>query len=130
MFDPNVIVANVGALPAAAGTVYMPIFQVPSAGGRITLISAQATLFPAGTCTLNLVDLGHGGTSGMVNAGTLFTLGSGGTETVYGAGTPISGTEVSAVVSPGHYIGVKCQAGTASTATLIEIAYINAVVPS
>jgi hypothetical protein len=127
MFDPHVISVNVGALPAAAGTVYAPIFQVPSSGSRITILDAQTTLMVDGTCTLNLVDLGLGGTLGMVEGGTIATLGSGGTETVYGGGTPIVGEVIDAVVSPGTYIGVKCEAGTADTDTIVTVTYLSAV---
>jgi hypothetical protein len=125
MFEPLEVTVNVGAMPAAAGTVYCPIFYVPSQGGRITVLGAFTSTMLAATCTLNLVDLG---TTGTTNSGTIFTLGSGGTATVYTAGSPIRGTEVSAVVSPGHYIGVKCEAGTASLTTIVEFSYINAVV--
>jgi hypothetical protein len=125
MFDPHEVTANVGALPAAAGTVYMPIFYVPT-GPRITVLGAFSALIPTGTCTLNLVDLG---TTGYTLTGTICTLGSSGTATVYGAGTPIKGAVVSGneVVSPGHYIGVKCEAGTAALATIVEFSYLNAV---
>jgi hypothetical protein len=125
MYDPHEVSVNVGAMPAAAGTVYLPIFKVPLYGSRITLLDANVVLNPAGTATLNLVDMGTAGTS---NAGTLFTLGSSGTETVFGAGTPMKGTEVTAVVSPGHWISAKCEAGTASTVTIVNFSYINAVV--
>jgi hypothetical protein len=127
MYEPHEVTANVGAMPAAAGTVYCPIFYVPSGGGRITVLGAYTSTMLAATCTLNLVDLG---TLGNVNGGTIATLGSGGTETVYTAGSPIKGSVIAAgaVVSPGHYIGVKCELGTASLTTMVEFSYLNAVV--
>lgn len=128
-FEPNSISSNVGAAPAGAGTVYIPFFYNPAGNGRITVLDASVTLFPDGTATLNIVDLGVGGTLGMVNGGTLWTLGSGGTETVFGAGTPMVGTAVSAIIPAGHWVGIKSEAGTASTATIVTMNYVKGVAP-
>jgi hypothetical protein len=128
MYEPHEVTANVGAMPAAAGTVYCPIFYVP-AGPRITVLGAFVSTMLAATATLNLVDLG---TDGVTETATICKLGSLGTATIYTAGSPIKGTMVSGneVVSPTHFIGVKCGPGTASLTTIVEFSYLNAINPS
>lgn len=113
-FGVTIVSANIGALSNAN----RPIFKVPTAGGGITVLGANAVLGTAGTCGLYLVDLG---TAGTAIAGTIATLGS----AVYTLNTPKAFTVSTAFVDAGHFVGVKeDNSGAGATVTIVDVEYV------
>ena len=126
-YELNEFSVNLGIMAAGAGTVVVPIFYNPEQNGRITIVHASSVCVGVGaigTSQMSLVDLG---TSGSVNEKVIWTLGSGGTMTVYDGYVPIIGTEVSAQLPAGHWMGISHGPGTAGTLTLVHVAYVKGV---
>lgn len=111
----NIVSSNVGALSNAKRA----IFKVPSGWGGITVVSASTSQSAAGTASVNLIDLGTGGT---VSAGTIATLGS----SVYVANTPKAMTISTGFVDEGHYVGVEeLNVGACATVTIVSLSYLT-----
>ena len=107
---------NVGLITDAL----MPIFQVPTGFGGITLLEANITFAEAGTAGLYLINAGAVGTATGA-AGTLATYGG----TAYTALTPIEMTIASsAYIGEGSFIAVKEDStGASSGTTSIQFVY-------
>ena len=115
--DVNIVSCNIGALT----NDFRPLFKVPSGFGGITVLGASYLTETAGTSTVELVDLGTAGTS--IAGGTLFTGGS----AVAVAGIPNAMTvDDSALVSEGHWVGVKeANTGTTGAITIVTLNYVH-----
>lgn len=113
--DVNIVSCNIGALT----NDFRPLFKVPSGFGGITVLDASYVTETAGTSTVELVDLGTAGTS--IAGGTIFTGGS----AVAVAGIPNAMTvDDSALVSEGHWVGVKeGNTGTTGAITIVTLSY-------
>lgn len=115
MNDVNLLSGNVGALSNANRM----IGKLPSGYGGIKVLGAQVVQSAAGTCSLNLIDLG---TTGTVSGGTIATLGS----AVYVANVPKAFTISTAFVSEGHYIGVEeLNVGACATVTIVSLSFLT-----
>lgn len=111
----NLTSANVGALNNAKRM----ICKVPTGVGGVTILGAEVVQSAAGTCSLNLIDLG---TSGSVSGGTIATLGS----AVYVANVPKAMTVSTAFVDEGHYIGVEeLNVGAAAAVTIVSFSSLT-----
>ncbi len=111
----NLTSANVGALSNAKRM----ICKVPTGVGGITVLGAEIVQAAAGTCNVNLIDLG---TSGSVSGGTICTLGS----AVYVANVPKAMTISTAFVDEGHYIGVEeLNVGACKAVTIVSLSYLT-----
>lgn len=112
-YDVMIVSTEIGALSNAI----TPIARVASAGGGITILTADVISRGDATTSLFLVDLGASGTA---VAGTIATFA--GTLT---AKVPAAGTLVTAFVDDGRYIGVKeGNAGAANAVTNVTFSYV------
>ncbi len=111
----NLTSANVGALSNAKRAICL----VPTGCGGVTVLGAEIVQAAAGTCNVNLIDLG---TSGTVSGGTIATLGS----VVFVANVPKAMTVSTAFVDEGHYIGVEeLNVGACNAVTIVSLSYLT-----
>lgn len=104
--------------PGAINNTARPEFKVPTAGGAISVVAADAVQFAAGTVAVNIVDMG---TAGTAVAGTIATLGS----AVYVSGTPKAFTIATAAVDAGHWIGTEEKnVGTLDATYRVSVGYV------
>lgn len=112
----HTVTVNVGIVTNAL----MPIFQVPTGFGGITLLEAHITFEAAGTSQLYLINAGAAGTATGA-AGTLANPAG----TTYTALTPSEMTITSTpYIGEGSFIAVKeNNIGASSGTTLVSFAY-------
>jgi len=113
---PQTNVVNVGIVTNAL----LPIFQVPTGSGGITITEAHITFEAAGTAGLYLINAGAAGTS-TGSDGTLATYGG----TTYTALTPSEMTVASSpYIGEGSFVAVKeNNTGASSGTTLVSFTY-------
>jgi len=113
---PQTNVVNVGIVSNGL----MPVFQVPTGSGGITITEAHVTFKAAGTAGLYLINAGAVGTATGA-AGTLATYGG----TAYTALTPIEMTVASSpYIGEGSFVAVKeDNTGASSGTTLVSFTY-------
>jgi hypothetical protein len=110
--NPFAQVTNVGVFTNAL----QPLFKVPTGSGGVTLISADCSMYTAGTAQLYIVNGGSAGTS--TSGGTAATPAG----TAYTAKTPQAFTVVSASAffDEGEWVVLK-ENNVGSTVTLTQV---------
>jgi len=116
-FDVKMVTLPIGAYN---GSTHLPLVYLPSAGGAITILSAEL-MGGAGTAVggvlVTLTDVGTPAIAG--------TIGSLAGTVVQAAGVPAAFTLSSAVVDDGYYIGYDQTSGTVPAGSFISVAYIT-----